>query len=101
MMPVPMGNCPNPPTLSHPPCLCTSPPPPTHTHPCHREETICHPLVKDSTAGAGASSCEEPTTPVPTVYPSPRISQWKVLEPLGRDRKERSTIKEYLKCESL
>lgn len=61
------------------------------------EETICHPVVRDSNLGLVASSYEEPTTPSPTVCPSFQDQSRKVLEPLGRDRKERTATKGILK----
>jgi hypothetical protein len=60
---------------------------------------IQYPVVRNNTPGA---SSHEELIPILPKYPCHfKISQGKVLEPLGRDRKEGKTIKGVLKMDSL
>jgi hypothetical protein len=59
--------------------------------------TIHYPVVRNNVLGLVPVAMSNPT-PFPQKYPHPfRISQGKVLDPLGRDRKEGKTIKGILK----
>jgi hypothetical protein len=54
-------------------------------------------VVRNNILGLVPVAMSNPT-PFPQKYPHPfRISQGKVLDPLGRDRKEGKTIKGILK----
>lgn len=79
-MPVPMRSCPYPPIPSNLPCFLHQPPPRSHW-----EDTVYHLVVRDSTPGLVPVALSPPALPLQFAHPF-RMSQGKVLEPLGRDR---------------